>query len=162
MHKAHTKHTYRHTSTQIQNTNTNTKDERYPLGYKWYEPMVNGLKAMLVLGVSVLAFFGAGAALISGGNTIITGVAIGCVCTLTHTNTHHTHTHARLLHIHTQYAHTHTHAHRLSMRTHIHTHTGMAPSPQLPASPDKGCNHTCQREALWERAGPSRCCKLDG
>jgi predicted Co/Zn/Cd cation transporter (cation efflux family) len=51
-------------------------DERFPLGYSFFEPLVNGLKGMLVLGVSVMALFGAIETLLAGGRPIAAGMAI--------------------------------------------------------------------------------------
>ena len=51
-------------------------DERYPHGYAFFEPLVNGIKGMLVLGVSVMALAGAIDALLTGGRPIAAGVAI--------------------------------------------------------------------------------------
>ena len=34
-------------------------DERFPHGYAFFEPLVNGIKGMLVLGVSIMALLGA-------------------------------------------------------------------------------------------------------
>ena len=52
-------------------------DERFPYGYTFFEPLVNGLKGVLGLGISVLALFDALAALLSGGREIAAGAAIG-------------------------------------------------------------------------------------
>ena len=51
-------------------------DERFPHGYGFFEPLVNGLKGVLVLGVSVMALAGAVEALMSGGRPIAAGMAI--------------------------------------------------------------------------------------
>ena len=51
-------------------------DERFPHGYAFFEPLVNGIKGMLVLGVSVMALFGAVEALLTGGREIAAGSAI--------------------------------------------------------------------------------------
>ena len=45
-------------------------DERFPHGYAFFEPLVNGIKGMLVLGVSVMALAGAVQALLTGGRPI--------------------------------------------------------------------------------------------
>jgi len=42
-------------------------DERFPHGYAFFEPLINGVKGMLVLGVSIMALLGAVQALCSGG-----------------------------------------------------------------------------------------------
>ncbi len=51
-------------------------DERFPHGYAFFEPLINGIKGMLVLGVSVMALLGAVQALLTGGRAIGLGVAI--------------------------------------------------------------------------------------
>ena len=51
-------------------------DERFPHGYAFFEPLVNGIKGMLVLGVSVMALIGSVQALLTGGRAIAAGVAI--------------------------------------------------------------------------------------
>lgn len=51
-------------------------DERFPHGYAFFEPLVNGIKGMLVLGVSVMALVGSIQALLSGGRSIAAGMAI--------------------------------------------------------------------------------------
>ena len=51
-------------------------DERFPHGYAFFEPLVNGIKGMLVLGVSVVALAGAVEALLTGGRPIAAGMAI--------------------------------------------------------------------------------------
>ena len=51
-------------------------DERFPHGYAFFEPLVNGIKGMLVLGVSVMALVGSVQALLAGGRTIAAGLAI--------------------------------------------------------------------------------------
>ena len=51
-------------------------DERFPHGYAFFEPLVNGIKGMLVLGVSIMALVGAVQALLSGGRPIAAGTAI--------------------------------------------------------------------------------------
>jgi predicted Co/Zn/Cd cation transporter (cation efflux family) len=33
-------------------------DEHYPAGYSFFEPLVNGMKGLLILGVSVMAMLG--------------------------------------------------------------------------------------------------------
>jgi predicted Co/Zn/Cd cation transporter (cation efflux family) len=47
------------------------------LGYAFFEPLINGIKGVLVLGLSVMALVGAIQALFAGGRTIAAGVAIG-------------------------------------------------------------------------------------
>ena len=51
-------------------------DERFPHGYAFFEPLVNGIKGMLVLGVSVLAGVGSVQALLTGGRPIAAGTAV--------------------------------------------------------------------------------------
>jgi cation diffusion facilitator family transporter len=60
-------------------------DGRFPHGYAFFEPLVNGLKGVLVLGVSVMAMIGAVGALISGGRPIAAGIAVayGTFATIT-------------------------------------------------------------------------------
>jgi cation diffusion facilitator family transporter len=52
-------------------------DERFPHGYAFFEPLVNGMKGMLVLGVSIMALVGAVQALLAGGRAIEVGPAVG-------------------------------------------------------------------------------------
>lgn len=52
-------------------------DERFPYGYGFFEPLINGIKGVLVLGISLMALFGAVDALLSGGRQIGAGAAIG-------------------------------------------------------------------------------------
>jgi len=51
-------------------------DERFPYGYGFFEPLVNGIKSMLVTGVSLMALFGAIGALLAGGRPISLGWAL--------------------------------------------------------------------------------------
>jgi cation diffusion facilitator family transporter len=51
-------------------------DERFPFGYAFFEPLVNGLKGVLVLGLSVMAFVDALQALFAGGRTVAGGMAV--------------------------------------------------------------------------------------
>ncbi len=51
-------------------------DERFPFGYSYFEPLVNGFKGVLVLGVTVMALAGALEALFTGGRQIAAGAAI--------------------------------------------------------------------------------------
>lgn len=51
-------------------------DERFPFGYGFFEPLVNGMKSLLVSGVSLMALFGAIDALFSGGRPINLGGAV--------------------------------------------------------------------------------------
>ncbi len=52
-------------------------DQDFPLGYAYFEPLINGLKGVLVLGVTAMALVGAVEALLAGGRTIAAGPAIG-------------------------------------------------------------------------------------
>ena len=52
-------------------------DERFPHGYAFFEPLVNGVKGTLVLGVSVMALVGAVQALLAGGREVAAGTALG-------------------------------------------------------------------------------------
>ncbi|MEO1129622.1 MAG: cation transporter [Planctomycetota bacterium] len=52
-------------------------DAHFPAGYAYFEPLVNGIKGLLVLGVSVMALAGAVEALFSGGREISPGLAVG-------------------------------------------------------------------------------------
>lgn len=51
-------------------------DEEFPYGYSYLEPLVNGIKGSLVLGVSIMAAIGAIHALCVGGRPINAGLAI--------------------------------------------------------------------------------------
>mgnify|MGYP001123029138 CR=1 FL=1 len=51
-------------------------DEYFPAGYLFFEPLINGVKGMLILGISLMALWDAGRALFSGGRTISAGVAV--------------------------------------------------------------------------------------
>lgn len=55
---------------------TKEDDECFPVGYVFFEPLINGIKGVLVLGVSVMALAGALQALFSGGRSISAGMAI--------------------------------------------------------------------------------------
>jgi predicted Co/Zn/Cd cation transporter (cation efflux family) len=48
-------------------------DERFPYSYAFFEPLVNGLKGVLVLGVAIMAIVGAVQALVGGGREIAAG-----------------------------------------------------------------------------------------
>jgi cation diffusion facilitator family transporter len=50
-------------------------DARFPYGYSFFEPLVNGIKGLLILGVSIMALIGALQALLSGGRNIEAGIA---------------------------------------------------------------------------------------
>lgn len=52
-------------------------DARFPHGYGFFEPLVNGTKGVLVFGVSLMALVGAAYALFGGGRPIAAGVAVG-------------------------------------------------------------------------------------
>ena len=51
-------------------------DDRFPYGYAYFEPLVNGVKGLLVLGVSIMAFADAVGALLTGGRAIAAGFAV--------------------------------------------------------------------------------------
>lgn len=51
--------------------------EEFPMGYSFFEPLINGFKGVLILGISMLALFDAVNALFSGGRSIEIGPAIG-------------------------------------------------------------------------------------
>ncbi len=51
-------------------------DQRFPLGYSFFEPLINGMKGVLVLGISIVALAGALQALFAGGRTIAAGMAV--------------------------------------------------------------------------------------
>lgn len=51
-------------------------DERFPLGYAFFEPLVNGVKGVLLIGLTLMAFFSALDALFSGGRKIVLGPAV--------------------------------------------------------------------------------------
>lgn len=52
-------------------------DEEFPAGYSFFEPLVNGLKGVIVLGVSLMAFFEAIGSVLDGGRVIDIGPAMG-------------------------------------------------------------------------------------
>jgi len=52
-------------------------DDQYPFGYGYFEPLINAVKGLLMLGISLLALFDALVALFSGGREIVIGPAIG-------------------------------------------------------------------------------------
>lgn len=51
-------------------------DDRFPFGYAYFEPLVNGLKGVLVFGVSLMALADAIQTLLAGGRSISAGAAI--------------------------------------------------------------------------------------
>ena len=51
-------------------------DERYPFGYIFFEPLINTVKGLLILGISALALFDAIVALASGGRPVELGPAV--------------------------------------------------------------------------------------
>lgn len=59
-------------------------DEKYHFGYSYYEPLINGLKGLLILGVSIMALIGAVDSLFKGGRVIEPGPAIiyGIIATI--------------------------------------------------------------------------------
>jgi len=50
-------------------------DDRFPYGYAHFEPLVNGVKGLLVLGISLAALAGAVTSLLEGGRVILAGAA---------------------------------------------------------------------------------------
>ncbi len=52
-------------------------DAEFPFGYAFFEPLVNAIKGVLVLGVTISAFVGAVEALLTGGRSINPGPAVG-------------------------------------------------------------------------------------
>ncbi|MEO1090913.1 MAG: cation diffusion facilitator family transporter [Pseudomonadota bacterium] len=52
-------------------------DEEYPFGYAYFEPLINGVKGVLLLGISMLALLDSVDALFEGGRMIVVGPAIG-------------------------------------------------------------------------------------
>jgi len=51
-------------------------DDHFPYGYVFFEPLVNGLKGVLVLGVCLMALVDAVSALLSGGREVAAGLAM--------------------------------------------------------------------------------------
>lgn len=51
-------------------------DEEFPFGFAYFEPLINGIKGCLVLGVSLFAFVDAVRSLVGGGRAIAAGPAI--------------------------------------------------------------------------------------
>ena len=51
--------------------------EKHPFGFIYFEPLINGAKGIMILGVSLIALFDAMAALLTGGHLIGVGPAIG-------------------------------------------------------------------------------------
>lgn len=51
-------------------------DEYFPAGYAFFEPLINGIKGTLILGLSLMALWGAGVALFTGGRSIAAGWAM--------------------------------------------------------------------------------------
>ena len=51
--------------------------EDYPLGFSYFEPLINGFKGVLIFGISILALFDALTNLFQGGRLIEVGPAIG-------------------------------------------------------------------------------------
>jgi predicted Co/Zn/Cd cation transporter (cation efflux family) len=52
-------------------------DARYPYGYLQFEPLINTVKGLLILGVSVYALVGAAITILSGGQSLALGPALG-------------------------------------------------------------------------------------
>ncbi len=51
-------------------------DERYPFGYLFFEPLINTVKGLLILGVSAFALVDAIIALARGGREVAFGLAV--------------------------------------------------------------------------------------
>ena len=58
-------------------------DERYPFGYIFFEPLINTVKGLLILGISALALFDALVALATGGRPVALGPAVAYAATAT-------------------------------------------------------------------------------
>ncbi len=56
---------------------TQPDSEDYPFGFDYFEPLINGFKGFLILGLSMLALFDAVRAIFAGGRAIEVGPAIG-------------------------------------------------------------------------------------
>ena len=52
-------------------------DVHYPFGYLHFEPLINLVKGLLILGVGLLALIDAGIAIWGGGNPLSAGLALG-------------------------------------------------------------------------------------
>lgn len=52
-------------------------DSRFPFGYMYFEPLINTVKGLLILGVSLFALLDAVIALLSGGRAMTMGPALG-------------------------------------------------------------------------------------
>ena len=52
-------------------------DRRFPFGYAYFEPLINAVKGLLMLGIAVVALVGAVDALIHGGREVAAGMAVG-------------------------------------------------------------------------------------
>lgn len=52
------------------------EDNEFPLGYSFFEPLVNGIKGFLILGMSILAMCDALAAIWAGGRSVSAGLAV--------------------------------------------------------------------------------------
>ena len=50
-------------------------DQRFPVGYSFFEPLINGIKGLMVLSISIMALIGAVDALLQGGREISLGLA---------------------------------------------------------------------------------------
>ncbi len=52
-------------------------DRRFPFGYLQFEPLINLVKGLLILGVGLIALIDAGLAIGRGGTTVSSGLALG-------------------------------------------------------------------------------------
>lgn len=55
---------------------TRPDDQRYPFGYLHFEPLINMVKGLLILGVGLIALLDAGISLFRGGNQVSAGLAL--------------------------------------------------------------------------------------
>ena len=51
-------------------------DDQFPVGYTFFEPLINGIKGVLLLGVTLIALVGAAQSLFTGGRAITLGWAV--------------------------------------------------------------------------------------
>lgn len=52
-------------------------DRRFPFGYAYFEPLINAVKGLLMLGIAGIALVGAIDALLHGGREVAAGLAVG-------------------------------------------------------------------------------------
>jgi len=63
-------------SLQVSRLLSQGSSEDFPFGFVQFEPFVNMIKGLMILGVSALAFYDAIIALTSGGRTVVAGLAV--------------------------------------------------------------------------------------